>query len=150
MKKRKNKLFVNIDNTRTSAMREKWQKIIDEGIDPFDPKKVTKWIDGEIIMASDHWYAFQNDHPYPGTKYQFVIPTKEFFTDSDQLSKEIILDLFSIVKRLKRKYGIVGGGLSMRFGETKLSGGSVMHMHAQLTVPEDGKSIAVWFGSKHK
>lgn len=146
----KKNLFVDIENTRSEEMRQKWQKILDSGENPFDLKNIKKWIGGEIIDTRDHWFVFQNDHPYEGAKHQFVIVSKKFHKNITEFSAEEWVDLHSMLHRLITKYKITGGGFSMRFGDTKLSGGSVVHIHAQLTVPEDGKKVAVWFGSEQK
>lgn len=140
--------YVDIENVRNEEMRKKWQKIIDDGIDPFNPQQVENYIDGEITMKGTHWYVFQNDHPYPGIKHQFVIVTNEFKTSFTELTKEEQNELYTIAEILITKHKITGGGLIMRFGDTKLSGGSVIHLHGQLLVPDKGKKVAAWFGSE--
>lgn len=143
-------MYVNIDNVRSEEMRDKWETIINDGVDPFDPKHVESYIGGKIIMKGTYWYVFQNDHPYPGTKHQFVIVTKEFKTSFTELHPEETLEFYIIANALSQEYKILGGSLIMRFGDTSISGGTVMHLHGQLLVPEEGEKVAAWFGSEKK
>lgn len=143
-------LYVNVNNTRGVEMRQKWEAIMDDNIDPFDPKYVESYIGGKIIKRGMYWYVFQNDHSYPGTKYQFVIVTNEFKRSFTELTKEEMVEFFAIAETLTMEYQITGGGLIMRFGDTNVSGGSVMHLHGQLLVPEEGIKVAAWFGSEKK
>lgn len=144
-----NNKYVEIRNARGQAMIEKWQRIINDNIDPFDPKYIKEYIGGNIILDSDHWYAFQNDHPYPETQYQFVIPTKKFFTTFSEVPGNVSLDLDHICQKLAEKYNINGGARFQRFGDPLISGASVIHLHAQLIVPKPGKKVAAWFGSEY-
>jgi diadenosine tetraphosphate (Ap4A) HIT family hydrolase len=143
-------MYVDINNVRSETMRKKWQQIIDDGVNPFDPQHVEKYIDGEIIKKGTHWYVFQNDQPYPGVKYQFVIVSNEFKSSFTELTHEEMIEFYTIAEILTKEYEIPGGGLIMRFGDTNVSGGSVKHLHGQLLVPNDGEKVAAWFGSEKK
>ncbi len=142
------KKYVDINNTRGEEMRKKWERIIKDSVDPFDPVHVEKYIGGEILQQGDHWYVFKNDHPYADVKHQLVIVTNEFYVTDEDLPSEVWLELQTVKRILCAKYNITGGGLIMRFGDTSFSGGSVTHLHAQLIVPEENTKVAAWFGSK--
>lgn len=148
--KKQKTLFVDIENTRTPEMRVKWKKILKSGENPFDLKYFHKWVEGKIIMRSRYWFVFINNYPYDDIEHQFVIVSKKFYTNVVQIPQGEFANLQIITKKLIAKYGIKGGGLSMRFGDTKLSSGTVMHIHAQLIVPKPGKKTAVWLGSDRK
>ncbi|HWC57423.1 MAG TPA: hypothetical protein VG621_00510 [Candidatus Paceibacterota bacterium] len=141
------KKYVDINNVRSEEMRQKWQKIIDEGVDPFDVKHVEKMV-GRIMAESKYWYAFHNNYPYPGTQYQPVIVSKNFYTDDDEMTDEEWFDLRTIKRMVKEILAIKGGGFVMRFGDTSISGGSVTHLHAHLIVPKENENVSAWFGSK--
>ena len=142
--------YVNINNVRSEEMKKKWQRIIDDNVDPFDPQHVEKYIDGKILMRFTYWYVFKNDHPYPGIDHQFVIVSNEFKTSFTEITKDEMFEFYLTAEILTKEYGIIGGALIMRFGDTTFSGGSVMHLHGQLLVPEEGKKVAAWFGSEKK
>ncbi|HSE56985.1 MAG TPA: hypothetical protein VLB02_02790 [Candidatus Paceibacterota bacterium] len=142
--------YVDINNARGEKMIQKWQGIIADGVDPFDPQYVENYLEGTVILESDHWYAFQNDHPYDNIQLQLVIVTKKFFKDSYDLPDDVWLDLKAIKNKLRDQFEITGGGFVMRFGDTTLSGGTVVHLHAQIIVPAKEKKVAAWFGSGEK
>lgn len=127
-------------------MYKKWEGIIRDGVDPFAREYVEKYIGGKIVFETDHWYIFENDHAYDNIQYQFVIVTQKLFKDIDELPDDTWIDLKNVKKQLCETYGVTGGGLTMRFGNTFLSGGSVVHLHAQFIVPKPGKKTAAWFG----
>ncbi len=139
--------YVDINNVRSEEMRQKWQSIIDRGIDPFDIQYVEEYA-GPVILQSDHWYVFQNNYPYKGALHQPVLVSKKFYRDDDEMSDEEWVDLRKIKKQMKELLGIKGGGFIMRFGDTSLSGGSVIHLHAQLIIPKENEAVAAWFGAK--
>ncbi len=146
----KEETYVDIENVRDEKMLEKWQKIEAAKIDPFDPKHVKDWIGGNIIMQSRYWYVFENDHPYEGRKYQFVIVCKRFIKDRSQMTRAENDNLHLTEKKLVKKYKITGYGFISRSGDSKLSGSSVTRLHAQLIVPEVACKVAAWFGSNRK
>jgi diadenosine tetraphosphate (Ap4A) HIT family hydrolase len=143
-------MYVNINNTRNEEMRKRWEKYLEDDIDPFSRAEFEKCITEPIILEVKHWYVFKNEYPYDGRKYQFVIVTQIFFTDLDTLPDEVGLELKYVKIELSNMYGIKGSGLVMRLGDTSISGASVTHLHAQLIVPEENKRVAAWFGSEKK
>ena len=59
---------------------------------------------------------------------------------------EALLDL---ARHVVCQYHIRGGALAMRFGDTRLTGATVVHMHAHLIVPKlcpkKGRALVVEF-----
>jgi diadenosine tetraphosphate (Ap4A) HIT family hydrolase len=141
----KNK-YVDIENVRNEDMRRKWEQIIHDGVDPFDRANIEQYTGSEIVYESAHWYSIENDHAYAGTQHQIVIISKKFHTDMDTLSLEEWNDYLAHIKTIKKMYLITGGGLTMRFGDTEISGATVRHLHGQLIIPKKGKAVAAWFG----
>jgi diadenosine tetraphosphate (Ap4A) HIT family hydrolase len=148
------KKFVYIENAGSEEYKKKLQIIDDLGIDPFgrqfiedprfDPKK--------ILYETPYWFAFENQHKYPGTKHQFVIVSQRYAETFSELSIGAYADLFAIGEEILSMYKIKGGGYLFysRFGDPKNSGATVYHLHAQIIVPEEGHRVAAWFGSEKK
>lgn len=142
--------YVETRNVRSPEMKEKWLGIERDGVDPFDPQYVEKYIGGKILLFSDHWYAFENDHKYSeDVLHQFVIPSKNFYRTFSEVPPDASLDLDYICQKLVDKFNIKGGVRFQRFGDPLTSGASVIHLHAQLMVPKPGKKITAWFGSEY-
>ncbi len=144
------KLYVDIGNVRTEEMRKLWQKIIDEGVDPFAIEHIAKYHKNPILDETEHWFVTENDFPYEGKKNHFIFITKKYYEHFEELSMAEITDLFAFFQKICDQYAIKGGGLIMRFGDTSKSGGTVKHLHAQLIEPEENKKVPAWFGSEKK
>ena len=144
------KAYVDIHNARSQEYRQKLEKILEQGVDPFDKIFLGQFDEKEILYETEHWFAFLNQHQYPGTQYQFVIVTQKYMEHFEELPIGAITDLFALAQKICHEYDIPGGGLTMRFGDTVFSGATVKHLHAQLIVPEKGKKVCVWFGSENK
>lgn len=148
------KPYVCISNVQDTGYSEEYKKIlqliIDLGIDPFTKEYLTdpRFGQKEILYESDHWIVFKNQYQYRDTSLHFIFVSKEYGESITDFSPEIQLDFFSIFKKICEKFNIEGGGLSLRFGNPKISGATVQHFHAQLVVPEDKKVVAVYYGSK--
>ncbi len=144
------KVYVDIRNVRNEEMRQLWQQIIDDGVDPFAPEHLHKYHKKPILKTTEYWIVTENQHPYAGKKNHFLFITRKYYEHFSELPPEAKLDLFSLVESVCQEYNIVGGGFVMRFGDTSKSGGTVKHLHAQLIEPEEGCSVPAWFGSEAK
>lgn len=141
------KVYVDINNTRSEEMRKKWQKMIDDGDDPFDVALLEKY-DLIPFSESEHWIAVHNQFPYDGAKVQIILISRKYREHFNELSPEEQVDLFTFADALCKELHINGGGLVMRFGSTSISGGTVKHLHAQLIEPQEDSTVAAWFGAK--
>ncbi len=143
-----NKPYVFVENGRTPEYRAKLELIDSLGIDPFareyisDPRFDAK----EVIMETEHWYVFANQHKYTSTKHQFVFVSQEEVETLWELSPTAHTDLVNLIKKMCEENNIIGGGIVSRFGPGHKSGATVKHLHVQLMEPEDGNKIAAWFG----
>lgn len=146
------KNFVYIQNAGSEDYKKKLEKIHKLGIDPFGREHIedARFEAKRILYETPHWFAFENQHKYPGTKHQFVIVAQKYAEDFSVLPSKAYENLFALQKQICDEYGIKGGGFLFfsRFGDPALSGATVYHLHAQLVVPEEGGRIATWFGKK--
>jgi len=53
-----------------------------------------------------------------------------------ELIKEEGADLFALLGSVQKEQKIPGGAMTMRFGDTKLSAGTIRHLHAHFLVPD--------------
>ena len=143
----KNKKYVDPNNGASEEYKNKLLEIEKEGVDPFSKEYLTKFDKKEIVLETNHWFVFQNQHPYKGVDYQFVIVVQEYKEHFSELTTEEKIDLYSVADMLCNGFFLDGGALTMRFGNTKKSGATVTRLHAQLIVPKKGEKVAAWFGS---
>lgn len=131
---------------KNKGYAETIQKIKKAGHCPFCPENFI-YHEKPIIKRSGTWFITESSHPYKNSKYHFLIIGMKH--------KESILDLeisdFKSIRMLARyvikKYGIRGGGLMLRFGDTNYTGATVAHLHFHLISPnfKKRKSVSVNF-----
>lgn len=122
-----------MEHARTPEQIALMQKIIDDGVCPFCREYFEKYHPKPILKETDYWFFTENMSPYKGTKHHFIFVYKPAHViNPSELPPEAFADLFAIVNWATAEYGIRGGSLFMRFGDTRYTGSSVEHLHAQL------------------
>ena len=131
--------FVNTDNTSfrsDSTYRSVIDEIKKDGVCPFCPENFAKYHKNPILKEGAHWLLTNNMYPYGGTKRHVLILHKahvETFTD---VSPEACAEFKTLVDVFIKETGLPGGTLIMRFGDTRYTGASVRHLHANLVSPD--------------
>ncbi len=112
--------------------------------DPMDPK----YIDQEILFATDYWHVSYNRFPYDGAEKQFLIVAEQPVYKLEEMSAEMWDDLRKIWLKLKDEYGLDGGGICMRFGNPAKSGASLTRLHAHIIMPEKDAKVKFGIGGR--
>ncbi|MDH5442230.1 MAG: hypothetical protein OEX08_01340 [Candidatus Nomurabacteria bacterium] len=157
-KENKQNDFVDLANCRQDGdMFKKYQKILEENYDPFGSQASIEDLGNEIIDETDHWFIINNQWSYKGEdgkrlvrKHLVVISKGDFVTSPENLSQEALLEAFNVLQYCKGKFGIKGGGMCWRFGDTSLSGASVKRLHFHIIEPVLGEQVSVYLGHKEK
>lgn len=123
--------FVNQDNSK----RGNYAKVIDdiarEKICPFCSEHIYR-IHPNPIVEKTYWLVTDNAYPYKPVKQHLLLVHKMHIENVSDLSGEAWDELRQIIVELSQDRGMAGGALVMRFGDTKYTGASVTHLHAQL------------------
>lgn len=142
--------FVDMDNARVDEQRAVMQEIAEQGVCPFCIEHLETYHPQPWIKNGQYWLVTKNRWPYEHTRHQLLFIYKkhaERFADLEPAAGE---ELFQFVRDIEQELQIPGGGLSIRFGDTQYSAGSVNHLHAQLIVPDatapDFKPVRVKLG----
>jgi ATP adenylyltransferase len=126
------KPFVNLDNARLSEQKEVMETILARGECPFCPENLTKYHQRPILKEGSHWVLTENQWPYENTRVHLLLIHREHAEKLIDVSPEAWMDLGGLVTWAEQHYGILSGGLGMRFGDPSGNGGSVRHLHTQL------------------
>ena len=145
--------FVNFENTATRPTSEYGNvisQIKKDGVCPFCPESLAKYHTNPILKEGKFWLLTDNLYPYEGTKYHELLIHKEHITTFGGISKEAWEELNDFINYFTRENNIPGGTFIMRFGDTRYTGASVSHLHANLVSPKgedkDRKPIVVRIG----
>ena len=78
------------------------------------------------------WTLTDNMYPYKGAKHHLLFIHKKHITRIDEIGKDAWLEFHSLLAYIVKERSIPGGTFFMRFGDTRYTGASVAHLHAQL------------------
>lgn len=131
--------FVNHDNT-AHRPDGTYRKVIDQikkdGVCPFCPESLENYHKNPIIKDGVFWLLTNNMYPYEGTKYHALLIHKMHITKFSEISKGAWDELDNLINYFTSEHAIPGGTLIMRFGDTRYTGASVAHLHANLISPD--------------
>ncbi len=128
--------FVNLNNAREDGQIAVMQEIAAEGHCPFCEENLRRYHQQPMLKEGRFWLVTRNQWPYPHTKQHFLLIYREHATTLAELTPAAGAELFELVRELEQEYQVVGGGFSMRFGDTDYSAGTVNHLHVQFIEPD--------------
>ena len=128
--------FIDIDNAREEEQVQVMQDIAQAGHCPFCEENLRRYHKQPILKETPHWLLTQNQWPYAHTKHHFLVIYRQHAERLSELAPEAGQELFSLAAWVEQEYDLPGGGLAMRFGQTRYSAGTVAHIHVQLLTPD--------------
>ena len=131
--------FVNADNT-TFRLDPTYRGVIEnikkDGVCPFCPDNFSKYHKNPILKEGTYWLLTRNMYPYEGAKQHVLILHKAHIETFADISSEAWIEFKALSDALIKEIGLPGGTLIMRFGDTRYTGASVRHLHANLVSPD--------------
>ena len=127
---------VDLDNARYDDQRAVMQEIIENDESPFLLKNLRKYHTKKVVREGKYWYVTENQWPYDHTKRHFLIIAQEYWTKLSDITPEAGAEMFELAQWVAEEYGVQGGAICMRFGDTNLSAGTVQHLHVQFIEPD--------------
>jgi len=128
--------FVDIDNAREEEQTQVMEQILAADHCPFCEENLRQYHKQPIIRQTDHWLLTKNQWPYDHTSHHFLIIYREHVEQLQALDPAAGQELFELIAWAEKEFNLPGGGVAMRFGDTRYSAGSVAHLHVQLLVPD--------------
>ena len=139
--------FVNKKFAKSGDYGKVISSIEEVGKCPFCPDNF-KYHKEPLLKKEGGWLITKNSWPYENTEYHFVIIGEEHKVDFSELSESDLRSVKILVNWALQEFGIRGGALSIRFGDTDHTGATVSHLHFHLISPkldEEGKAKTVNF-----
>jgi ATP adenylyltransferase len=127
--------FVNSKNAsrRTDGVYGKViNKITEDGVCPFCPEHLANYHPNPILKEGEYWLYTRNAYPYEGAVHHFLLIHKAHIQAFADITPAAWLELQELINAIAHEHDIPGGAFVCRFGETKYTGASVSHLHAQL------------------
>ena len=127
---------------RRNARKGGYQTVIDtihkQGKCPFC-KENFAYHKNPILKRKNGWFISKNSWPYKNTKYHFIIIGEKHKEKFSELTKNDFEAVSYLTNWVIKKFKIPGGALTMRFGDTNLTGASVTHLHFNVLSPQRDK-----------
>lgn len=124
--------FVNLDNARNTEQRAVMEVTLEGNFCPFCPENFTKAQLMPIIKQGEYWRIRKNYWPYENTLVHLLIIHNEHAKKLSDISAEAAQELFQLAQWAEKEYQIAGGAMGLRFGDIRVNGATVNHLHAHL------------------
>jgi diadenosine tetraphosphate (Ap4A) HIT family hydrolase len=143
-------------NRGSAANRREYAKVLErieqDGVCPFCEDYFFKYHTRPTLKKSAHWFVTENMSPYRGTKRHILFVYRGHIDNIGKLSPAAAGELMKLAAWVQKKYDLPGAGLFMRTGDTRYTGASVRHLHANLVSGarqrKGAEPIAVTLGFK--
>jgi diadenosine tetraphosphate (Ap4A) HIT family hydrolase len=119
------------DNARNLEQKAIIEKLLTDGKDPFDRSNIES-LGNSVIFENPHWYAFKNRWPLAGASTAIVIACMRNIKEMADLTRSEIMSLFEIIQTVSLIEEVDDFSFCMRFGEPKICGTTVTHLHGHL------------------
>ncbi|NCN82388.1 MAG: HIT domain-containing protein [Candidatus Pacebacteria bacterium] len=136
MSKANDTTLIDISNARYDDQREHMERILAAGHCPFCLENLQLYHKSPIEQSSKYWVLTPNAWPYKHTKVHYLAILKRHAENLYDLTPEEGADLFALFAKVQKEQNIPGGAVTMRFGDTRYSAGTVKHVHAHFLVPD--------------
>jgi len=128
--------LVNLSNARVEEQREVMEKIQRINKCPFCPKSLDKFHKREKVMEGEFWILTKNRWPYDHTTVHLLAIYKSHAVKLRDITPEAGAELFRFFQWAESTYQIDAGAFAVRFGDIRLNGATVSHLHAHLIEPD--------------
>lgn len=127
--------LVDLDNARLDEQRQVMQEIVEQGHCPFCPENIALYHKQPMLREGKFWFITANQWPYEHTQLHLLIIYRLHAVSLQDLDPAAGAELVEHIQWIERTYGVPGGGVALRFGDSRYSAGTVAHLHVQFVVP---------------
>lgn len=130
--------LVNLENARFSEQRAIMEELSKAGLCPFCPEQIQKIETEPVLKSGALWQVRKNRWPYQGAKTHLLLILNRHAEKLTELSGKEWLELLNLTQWIEKTYEIKGGALGLRFGDAKLNGATIAHLHLHFIAADPG------------
>ena len=104
--------------------------------DPLDPKNA-------ILRETANWRLWKNPFPLKNTSLHVILATKVHPWQGNILWSELWGEVGVLFSWARDEFKIPGGAFAFRFGSPEFNAGSVLHLHANIIVPDGTGQVRI-------
>ncbi len=121
--------YVYLENYREDDQYKAMKEILDEGICPFCPEHLPRYLQKPTMWQGKFWTVKEPTWPYKNTQLHYVAVLTYHGEKLQDVVSEAAAEIFQIGSWIEKPRGTEFGGLGMRFGRLPVNGGTVRHLH---------------------
>lgn len=129
------KKFVHPASAKDKHYEGVLNEIAEEKVCPLCPKTM-HWHTKQILKRRNGWLITENFNAYNNTAHHLLIVSPTHKEKLGELTRRDWQSLIHLLNWAVKKFSIKGGGVAIRFGDTRWTGATVAHLHAHLIVPK--------------
>jgi len=103
------------------------------------PLCTLRWHTNPILKKTGGWQITETTQPYKNSDLHFLVISKKHKERLEDISKNDLNNIFSLMRWATKKFKIRGGGITLRFGDSRFTGATIFHLHFHLIVPKLNK-----------
>jgi diadenosine tetraphosphate (Ap4A) HIT family hydrolase len=125
------------------------EQIRDGGFCPFCEENLAKNHPKPVLFSNGGWLVTENNWPYPGSTHHLIIIARRHIEEMLDIDAAEWRGFRAALQWISEHYELSGFTFWMRSGDTRLTGATVNHLHAQVVVgspkigPESEPILAV-------
>ena len=134
------KQFVDVRYAKSKEYRQVLDRILAEGKCPFCPDNFTHHTQ-PILNRVGTWLITRAAFPYENVLEHFLLIGEAHKEHISELTHDDMEAVRQLVVWATREFGLKGGGVAFRFGDTQYTGATVCHLHVHFIVPATPKHV---------
>lgn len=137
---RRQNSYVDLRSTKSHEYQRVLEVILAQGVCPFCPDHFN-WHPKPIIWQNLGWRLTEIAFPYEGAERHYLLIPDCHMESLTELRAEDWMTIGDAGRWLITHQEINGGALALRFGDPKLTGATVRHLHCHIIVPKAGQVV---------
>ncbi|MEK7095430.1 MAG: hypothetical protein AAB917_02110 [Patescibacteria group bacterium] len=104
--------------------------------DPLDEKN-------KVLHSALGWRVWENPYSLTHTSLHLIMAPQQHTTSIEDISPSDFEAMGRIFKWVRYQFNLQGGAFAMRFGSPQFNAGSVLHLHANIIVPDHSGAVQI-------
>jgi diadenosine tetraphosphate (Ap4A) HIT family hydrolase len=97
--------------------------------------------ENEVIRENELWRMWHNLFPLNATSIHLILAPRRHVESQDVFGAEDFSAMGDLFAWARGNFRLQGGGFIMRFGTPEFCGGTVLHLHANIIVPDSTGAV---------
>lgn len=120
---------------RSDEYRQELEEIERAGVCPFCPEDL-RWHPKPVLHRAGSWMITRIRQNYINAAEHFLLLGDRHIERLTEMNADDWAALAELLRWATAEFGLVGGALCSRFGQTNYTGATVVHLHFHLIIPE--------------